>query len=116
MSNACETCGYRSSDIKAGGGMSEKGTHITLDVSEQSDLRRDVIKSDTASISIPEADLEVTTGIVQGLTPHLAIPQHLCLLEAFHMHALANVYCCYSACFAYRRLYLMVLYSAVRCD
>lgn len=62
MSNACDTCGYRSSDIKAGGGVSEKGSNITLAVSEQDDLRRDVIKAESASISIPEADLEVTTG------------------------------------------------------
>lgn len=62
MSNACDTCGYRSSDIKAGGGVSDKGSIITLDVSEQDDLRRDVIKAESASISIPEADLEVTTG------------------------------------------------------
>ena len=62
MSNACDKCGYRSSDIKAGGEVSEKGCHLTLDVSEQDDLRRDVIKAESASISIPEADLEVTTG------------------------------------------------------
>lgn len=62
MANACDTCGYRSSDIKAGGGISEKGSSITLQVSEPEDLRRDVIKADTASISVPEADLEVTTG------------------------------------------------------
>lgn len=62
MSNACEVCGYRSSDVKAGGGVSEKGSHIILDVSEQDDLRRDVIKAESASICIPEADLEVTTG------------------------------------------------------
>lgn len=62
MANACDTCGYRSSDIKAGGGISDKGSNITLQVSEPEDLRRDVIKADTASISIPEADLEVTTG------------------------------------------------------
>ena len=62
MANACDTCGYRSSDIKAGGGISEKGSSITLQVSEPEDLRRDVIKADTASIVVPEADLEVTTG------------------------------------------------------
>lgn len=67
MSNACDLCGYRSSDIKAGGGVSEKGSHIVLDVSEQADLRRDVIKAESASISIPEADLEVTTGAQQLL-------------------------------------------------
>lgn len=62
MSNACDTCGYRSSDIKAGGGVSDKGSHLILKVSEPDDLRRDVIKAESASISIPEADLEVTTG------------------------------------------------------
>lgn len=62
MANSCDTCGYRSSDIKAGGGISEKGSNIILKVSEPEDLRRDVIKADTASISVPEADLEVTTG------------------------------------------------------
>ena len=62
MSNACDTCGYRSSDIKAGGGISDKGKAIILNVAEPEDLRRDVIKADTAYISIPEADLEVTTG------------------------------------------------------
>ncbi|KAL3137445.1 hypothetical protein ABBQ32_006965 [Trebouxia sp. C0010 RCD-2024] len=67
MSNACDLCGYRSSDIKAGGGVSEKGSHIVLDVSKQDDLRRDVIKAESASVSIPEADLEVTTGSMGGL-------------------------------------------------
>ncbi len=68
MSNACDTCGYRSSDIKAGGGVSEKGSNITLAVSEQEDLRRDIIKAESASISIPEADLEVTTGLDRAPT------------------------------------------------
>ena len=66
MSNACDTCGYRSSDIKAGGGISEKGSNIILNVAEQDDLKRDVIKAESASISIPEADLEVTTGAAQA--------------------------------------------------
>ena len=67
MSNACDTCGYRSSDIKAGGGVSEKGRHITLDVSQPDDLRRDIIKAESASICIPEADLEVTTGRLEAM-------------------------------------------------
>lgn len=75
MSNACDLCGYRSSDIKAGGGVSEKGSHIVLDVSKQDDLRRDVIKAESASVSIPEADLEVTTGAYQLLLANsLQIP------------------------------------------
>ena len=30
MSNACEVCGYRNSEVKPGGGFSDRGTQITL--------------------------------------------------------------------------------------
>lgn len=33
MSNACDACGYRDSEIKPGGGFSDKGQTITLQVS-----------------------------------------------------------------------------------
>lgn len=90
MSNACDLCGYRSSDIKAGGGVSEKGSHIILDVSEQADLRRDVIKAESASISIPEADLEVTTGTepclpVSGLQAPWGLTMTECAVSFAHM-------------------------------
>ena len=32
MSNACEVCGYRNSEVKPGGGFSDHGTQITLQV------------------------------------------------------------------------------------
>ena len=32
MSNACEVCGYRNSEVKPGGGFSDRGTQITLQV------------------------------------------------------------------------------------
>ncbi len=32
MSNACDVCGYRNSEVKPGGGFSERGTQITLQV------------------------------------------------------------------------------------
>lgn len=34
---------------------------------EQEDLSRDVIKSDTAEVIIPEVDLHITTGSLGGL-------------------------------------------------
>ena len=70
--------------------MSEKGTHITLDVSKQSDLRRDVIKSDTASISIPEADLEVTTGIISQ-AHHPACQQDRTFAPSMHAKCMPAV-------------------------
>jgi ZPR1 zinc-finger domain len=36
-------------------------------VREQADLSRDVIKSDTAEVAIPELDLHITTGSLGGL-------------------------------------------------
>lgn len=67
MSNACDVCGYRDSEVKPGGGFSDQARTITLQVTEQEDLRRDVIKSDTADISIAELDLQMTTGSLGGL-------------------------------------------------
>ena len=32
MSNACDVCGYRNSEVKPGGGFSDKGRNITLQV------------------------------------------------------------------------------------
>ena len=32
MSNACDVCGYRNSEVKPGGGFSERGTQITVQV------------------------------------------------------------------------------------
>ena len=42
--------------------------HVHLaQVKEQADLSRDVIKSDTAEVAIPELDLHITTGSLGGL-------------------------------------------------
>lgn len=67
MSNSCDVCGYRDSEVKPGGGFSDQGRIITLKVTEQEDLRRDVIKSDSAHVSIAELDLEMSTGSLGGL-------------------------------------------------
>ena len=51
MADSCDMCGYKSSEIKAGGAISDHGRLITLQVTEQEDLRRDIIKADSASVS-----------------------------------------------------------------
>ena len=50
MSDSCDVCGYKSSEIKGGGEIAALGRAITLRVSEQADLRRDVIKADSATV------------------------------------------------------------------
>eukprot|EP00123_Amoebidium_parasiticum_P001203 comp12250_c0_seq1/m.7044 comp12250_c0_seq1/g.7044 ORF comp12250_c0_seq1/g.7044 comp12250_c0_seq1/m.7044 type:complete len:479 (-) comp12250_c0_seq1:94-1530(-) len=63
MALACDECGERSSEVKVGGGIAEHGRKITLKVTSPDDLSRDVLKSDTATLSIPEIGLENAEGV-----------------------------------------------------
>ena len=67
MADTCDLCGYKNSEVKGTGGIPEQGRRFTLQVSEPADLQRDVLKAETASISVPEIDLEVTTGTLGGM-------------------------------------------------
>lgn len=67
MADSCDACGYRNSEVKGGGGVPPRGRRITLAVTTPADLRRDVIKAETARLTIPELELEVTTGTLGGL-------------------------------------------------
>lgn len=58
----CQNCGYKTSEVKGGGGISEKAGRITLSVKSKDDLNRDVFKSETAKIIIPEVEFETDTG------------------------------------------------------
>jgi len=63
----CQECGYKTSDVKGGGGISEKATKFTLVVKSKDDLNRDLFKSETSSIKIPEIDFETDTGSLGGM-------------------------------------------------
>lgn len=67
MADTCDVCGYKNSVVKGSGGISEKGRCFTLSVRDPGDLKRDVLKSETASVEVPELELEVTTGTLGGL-------------------------------------------------
>jgi zinc finger protein len=67
MSMLCEECGYKSNEIKGGGAIPKFGTRITLTVRTPDDLAREVLKSDTAGVAIPELDLELAEGGLDGL-------------------------------------------------
>ncbi|KAL2627730.1 hypothetical protein AAZV13_07G189400 [Glycine max] len=67
MASTCDSCGYRNSELKPGGRIPEKGKRITLNVKNVNDLSRDVIKSDTASVKVPELDLELASGTLGGI-------------------------------------------------
>lgn len=58
----CDECGYKTTDVKGGGGIADKGTKITLKVTTKEDLNRDVFKSESSKIIIPELGFETGTG------------------------------------------------------
>ena len=67
MADSCDVCGYKNSEVKGGGAISDRGRRFTLRVADPADLQRDVLKSESASVSVPELELEVTTGTLGGL-------------------------------------------------
>ncbi|THG19929.1 hypothetical protein TEA_021550 [Camellia sinensis var. sinensis] len=67
MASSCDACGYCNSELKPGGRIPEKGKKITVLVKNINDLSRDVIKSDTASVEVPELDLVLTSGTLGGV-------------------------------------------------
>ena len=66
MSTNCQNCGYRDNEIKSGSAISEKGKKITVKIEDREDLSRDLLKSDTAALTIPEIDLHLGHGTLGG--------------------------------------------------
>jgi len=66
ISTACDHCGYRTSEVKTGGAVPEKGRQIIVKVLEPVDLARDVLKSETCTVFCPELKLEITPGTMSG--------------------------------------------------
>jgi zinc finger protein len=66
MSTSCEHCGYKSNEVKTGGAIPDQGKRITLKVTDPEDLARDILKSETCSMSVPELNLDLTPGTLGG--------------------------------------------------
>ena len=66
MSTACEHCGYKSNEVKTGGAIPDKGRIITLYCDDPSDLSRDVLKSETCTMRVPELNLDIQEGTLGG--------------------------------------------------
>ncbi|XP_050556691.1 zinc finger protein ZPR1 [Spodoptera frugiperda] len=59
MSTTCDYCGHRTNEVKSGGGIEEKGVRFEVRVANKEDFSRDILKSETCSMEIPELDLSV---------------------------------------------------------
>lgn len=65
MCFVCEHCGFKDAEVKPGGEIADKGKKITLIVTKdtiEEDLKRDVLKSSDAGISIPDIGFESGSG------------------------------------------------------
>ncbi|AMD18656.1 HBL246Cp [Eremothecium sinecaudum] len=66
MSTVCHHCGYKSNEVKTGGEIPAKGRRITLLCEDPEDLSRDILKSETCTMSIPELNLDIQQGTLGG--------------------------------------------------
>uniref|UniRef100_A0A8P4KKT2 Zinc finger ZPR1-type domain-containing protein n=1 Tax=Dicentrarchus labrax TaxID=13489 RepID=A0A8P4KKT2_DICLA len=64
----CPECNAPAStnEVKSGGATEEQGTKITLHITDPSDMTRDVLKSETCSVLIPELEFELGMAAVGG--------------------------------------------------
>ena len=90
MSTACDWCGFRDTECKPAGRVSERAVRVTLRVESVDDLKRDLLKSDSSSISIPEIELEMLPGTLGGKYTTLEgilqdVKAQLGALNPFHM-------------------------------
>ncbi|XP_075248097.1 zinc finger protein ZPR1-like [Convolutriloba macropyga] len=66
MATVCDNCGQKSDEVKSGVGIEPKGVKYTCRVQNVFDLNRDVLKSETCSLAIPELEVELEHGSLGG--------------------------------------------------
>lgn len=66
MATLCESCGHRTNEVKSGGGIEPQGVRIEVTVTGREDFSRDLLKSETCDMEIPELELEVGPTILGG--------------------------------------------------
>lgn len=66
MATICDSCGNKTNEVKSGSGIEPHGTRIEVEVRGTADFSRDLLKSETCSLSIPQLDLEVGPWALGG--------------------------------------------------
>ena len=67
MAFNCNHCGFRNNEVKPGGAVPDEGTEVKLRVTDEGDLKRDILKSDSCMVMIPELELELGCGTLGGV-------------------------------------------------
>lgn len=66
MSFTCDHCGYQNNELQSGAPIAELGVKYILTVETVDDLNRQVVKSDYASVQIPDIDFEIPSKSQNG--------------------------------------------------
>lgn len=66
MATVCESCGHRTNEVKSGGGIEPMGVKIEVKVTGKEDFSRDLLKSETCHMQIPELQLEIGPAALGG--------------------------------------------------
>lgn len=66
MATVCDVCGVKTNEVKSGSGIEEKGIRFEVTVENKEDLVRDVLKSETCSLYMPELDFDVGPSALGG--------------------------------------------------
>ena len=66
MATNCEACGHRTNEVKSGSGIEPLGVKIEVKINGKEDFSRDVLKSETCHMEIPELELEVGPTTLGG--------------------------------------------------
>ena len=67
MAFTCKFCGYKNNEVKGGGAIPPCGQAITLHITSEQDMKRDVLKGDSAMLVLPGIDLELSHGSLGGV-------------------------------------------------
>ncbi len=66
MSFECEHCGCKNNEIQSGDKVQEKGALIKCVITSSKDMNRQIIKSDYATVKIPEIEFEIPPQSKRG--------------------------------------------------
>ena len=66
MATNCESCGHRTNEVKSGAGIEPQGVKIEVKITGKEDFSRDILKSDTCHMEIPELEVEVGPTTLGG--------------------------------------------------
>ena len=62
----CDACGFKNTEVQFGGKLADSGVHYKLTVDCAENLNRSVVKSEFATIRIPELDFEIPPQTQKG--------------------------------------------------